>query len=269
MGRIWGNGSKTWLVASSSSAGRWKRWCLSTSDLLLMNQELLRGAAVLWMLAERAAGGSTLHFYTGLSSLLHGTSWWCPSSSAQPHKQPAKRNPHPNTGQPSDLAAVPGSAVSMQLEAVTLSPQRNHSFVFRGRWWMDRGCFALAADCDRVPGSQQEGRAVSCSGHQLWVLCCLNQPPLPQPTYGPRHGCLANPKTVSEKQTELNITLWCGHFPFPCPGLGQSWATFGEGLEEFFLACLRLTKATAAHLQTMGNEPGVTWKDLTPKARVV
>lgn len=53
-----------------------------------------------------------------------------PAGPAQPHKQPTQRNPHPNTGQPSDLAAVPGSAVSMQLEAVTLSPQWTHSFVF-------------------------------------------------------------------------------------------------------------------------------------------
>lgn len=40
------------------------------SDVQLMDQELLRAAAALWVLAERAAGGSTLHFYTGLS-LLH------------------------------------------------------------------------------------------------------------------------------------------------------------------------------------------------------
>lgn len=53
-----------------------------------------------------------------------------PAGSAQPHQQPTKRNSHPNTGQPSGLAAVPGSAVSMQLEALTLSPQWTHSFVF-------------------------------------------------------------------------------------------------------------------------------------------
>lgn len=46
-----------------------------------------------------------------------------PAGPVQPRKQPTKRNPHPSTGLPSDLAAVPGSAVSMQLEAVTLSPQ--------------------------------------------------------------------------------------------------------------------------------------------------
>lgn len=44
-------------------------WFLSVPDVRLMNQELLRGAAVLWVLAGRAAGGSTLHMYTGLSQL--------------------------------------------------------------------------------------------------------------------------------------------------------------------------------------------------------
>lgn len=60
-----------------------------------------------------------------------------PAGSAQPRKQPTKRNPHPNTGQPSDLAAVSGSALSMQLEVATLSPQWTHSFVFTeadGEW---------------------------------------------------------------------------------------------------------------------------------------
>lgn len=56
---------KTRLLASSSSAGRSKRWCLSLRDV---HPELL-GAAAAWVLAGRAAGRSTLHAHLWLSGL--------------------------------------------------------------------------------------------------------------------------------------------------------------------------------------------------------
>lgn len=56
----------------------------------LMNQELVRGAAVLWVLAGRAAEGSTVHASTDHFSVI------CPDGAhqvglAEPHKQPAVR----------------------------------------------------------------------------------------------------------------------------------------------------------------------------------
>lgn len=66
---------------------------------------------------HRAIMGASTHCF----SMLHPDVAHQPGP-AQPHKQPSVRNPHPNTGQPSDLAAVSGSAVSTQLEAVTPSP---------------------------------------------------------------------------------------------------------------------------------------------------
>lgn len=81
---------------------------------------------MLWVLAGRAAEGSTVHASTDHFSVV------CPDGAhqvglAEPHKQPAVR---PSTGQLSDLAALSGSAVSTQLEALTPSPLRAHSFAF-------------------------------------------------------------------------------------------------------------------------------------------
>ena len=78
---------------------------------------------------------------------------------AQPYKQPAVRKPHPSTGQPSDLAAVSGSAVSTELEAVTPSPRGPHSSVFaeaeeewteRALPWQQAVTVSLGADGEVV-----------------------------------------------------------------------------------------------------------------------
>lgn len=133
-------------------------------DVRVMHQELL-GGAVLWVLAGRAGGGSTLHADLWLPQLHPRIIFpryvlMVPVKRAlHSHINSWVRKPHLNTGQPRDLVAMSSSAVSTQLEAETASPWLAHSSVFaeaEDKWteralpWQQAVTVSLGADGEVV-----------------------------------------------------------------------------------------------------------------------